>query len=70
MIIKLEHIGGNNRVDKTKEKQGYGTRGVGGLFRPLLMLPETQREECGLFLGPALVFSLTHCAFKHSGRKV
>lgn len=32
-----------------------------GLFRPLLTLPETQRKECGLFLGPALRFSLTLC---------
>ena len=41
-----------------------------GLFRPLLMLPETQREECGLFLGPALRFSMTLRASKHSSGRV
>lgn len=54
------------REDKGKEDGTWES----GLFRPLPMLPETQRKECRLFLGPALRFSLTLCASKHSSGRV
>lgn len=64
------------RKDKRKEDgtMEKGKRGTceSGLFQPFRMLPETQRKECecGLFLGPALRFSLTLCASKHSSGRV
>lgn len=55
-----------NRVGKDREDETWES----GLFQTLLMLPETQRKECRLFLGPAMRFSLRLCACKHGSGRV
>lgn len=58
---ELSERGGGGKEDGTWES---------GFFRPLLKLPETQTQECRLFLVSALWFSLTRHAPKHNSGRV